>query len=139
VRARWVRVALVAVAVGAALAAWGALAPLPSGSRELTFVVPRGTAARQAAGAPSAMPSVLRFTVGVRDTLVLKNEDDVPATFGPVLLAPGQTYRVPFRSPAEFQMGCSLHGDGRVTIVVVPAPARGWARLRWRLAELTGW
>jgi len=30
----------------------------------------------------------MRFTIGVRDVLVLRNEDDVAATFGPVRLKP---------------------------------------------------
>jgi hypothetical protein len=119
-------------ALGAAL--WAALAPLPAGPREVVYVIPKGAAARQAAGATApTLPSSMRFTLGVRDVLVLRNEDDAPATFGPVVLAPGQTYRVPFREPARFQLACSLHPDGQIAIVVEPAPAPGWRRLLWRL------
>jgi hypothetical protein len=100
------------------------------------YTVPRGGAAQASAGGGSIFPSRLRFTVGVRDVLVLRNEDDVPASFGPVRLEPGQTYRVPFHAPAEFQLACSLHPAGQVSIVVVPMPAPGLARLRWRLAEV---
>lgn len=119
------------------LAAWAALAPLPEGPREVTYAIPRGTAARQARGATvSVLPDVLRFTVGVRDVLVLRNEDDTAATLGPVRLEPGQTYRLPFRTPVAFQLACSVHREGAVAIVVNAPPARGWDRLRWRAAEL---
>jgi hypothetical protein len=128
--------ALGALALGAAV--WAAVAPLPRGSRELVYLVPKGNAARVASGAGSPLPSRLRFTVGIRDVLVLRNDDDVPASLGPVILAPGQTYRVPFRAPAEFQLACSAHADGQLSVVVVPAPSRGWARLAWRVSEILG-
>jgi len=134
-RARQVLAATVGVlALAFGAAAWAALAPLPAGPREVVYVIPRGTAARQATGAaPPTLPSSMRFTLGVRDVLVLRNEDDAPATLGPVILAPGQTYRVPFREPATFQLACSLHRDGQIAIVVEPAPPPGWRRLLWRL------
>lgn len=128
--------ALAVIALAGVL--WAALAPLPAGSREVVYVIPPGTAARQAAGEnPAVFPQRMRFTIGVRDVLVIRNDDDREATFGPVLLAPGQTYRVPFRNPAEFQLACSVHRGGEVAVVVVPAPAPGLARLRWRLDD--GW
>jgi hypothetical protein len=125
-----------ALALGAA--AWAAFAPLPMGSRELVYVVPKGSATRLADGAASGLPGRLRLTVGIRDVLVLRNDDDVPTSLGPILLAPGQTYRIPFREPAEFQLSCSAHPDGQIAVVVVPAPSRGWARLAWRVAEALG-
>jgi hypothetical protein len=122
-----------------ALAAWAALAPLPAGPREVVYVIPRGTAVQQSLGAdPSVLPSVMRFTVGLRDVLVLRNEDEVAATFGPVRLEPGQTYRVPFRAPASFQFACSVHRQGAVEIVVSNPPRRGWERLQWRVLNLIG-
>jgi hypothetical protein len=80
----------------------------------------------------------MRFTIGVRDVLVLRNEDDQPQSFGPVRLAPGQTYRVPFSAPATFDFACSAHDEGQITIQVEREPARGWRRLRWRVAGLLG-
>lgn len=131
------------IVIGAALAAaaiatagWAAMAPLPAGTRELVYTVPKGSAARLSGGGASAFPSRLRFTVGVRDILVLRNEDDVPASFGPVRLEPGQTYRVPFDTPSRFDLACSLHPAGQVSIVVVPKPKPGWARASWRLADV---
>jgi hypothetical protein len=117
---------------------WAALAPLSRGSREVVYLVPKGNASRLGNGLPSTLPSRLRLTVGVRDVLVLRNDDDLPANFGPVLLAPGQTYRVSLSVPGEYPFACSVHRDGQISLVVVPAPTPGWARLSWRLLEIVG-
>ncbi len=124
---------------GLAAAVWAAVAPLPSGPRELVYVIPRGTASRLAAGGDlRVLPSRIRLTLGVQDVLVLRNEDDVRQSFGPASLEAGQTYRLPFRAPAELSLSCSAHQDGQITIAVEPAPEPGLARLRWRLSRLPG-
>jgi hypothetical protein len=121
----------------AGVAGWGAFAPLPAGEREVLYVIPRGTAARITAGQNvQALPSRIRLTLGVRDLLILRNEDDQPQSLGPVLLAAGQTYRLPFSAPATFDLACSAHSQGQITIAVAPEPVRGWPRLRWRIDEL---
>jgi hypothetical protein len=119
-----------------AAAAWAAFAPLPTSSRELAYVIPPGTAARVKAGAPlTVLPSPIHLTVGIRDTLVLTNDDEVIHQLGPVILGPRQTYRIPFRRPGRFQYACSLHAAGTLTLVIEPAPAVGLERLRWRLEQ----
>lgn len=129
---------LLAAAAALGLAAgWAAVAPLPQGPRELLYVIPKGTAARQAAGdARTVLPSRIHLTIGVQDVLIIRNEDDAEQKIGPALLAPGQTYRLPFRSPAEIPLVCSAHPDGQLTIAVQAAPATGGSRLRWRLSRL---
>ena len=135
------RVALAAAGLAltlATIAAWAALAPLPAGSRALTFVIPPGTAARLKAGeAASVLPSPIHLTVGVRDVLVLTNDDDVIHQVGPIILGSRQTYRIPFRRPGRFQYACSLHAGGTLALVIDPPPAAGFERLWWRLGQLT--
>lgn len=131
---RLVGVAVLALALGTT--SWAAFAPLPA-SRALTFVIPPGTALRLKAGEPlSVLPSPIHLTVGVRDTLVLTNDDDVIHQLGPVILGPRQTYRIPFRKPGRFQYACSLHATGSLTLVIDPEPTAGFTRLRWRLDQL---
>jgi hypothetical protein len=139
-RRRVVGWVVAAATVGLVVAAvWAAFAPIPPGPREAVYVIPKGTAARLAAGeAVRAFPSRMRFTIGVRDLLVLRNEDDQPQNFGPILLAPGQAYRVPFSAPATFDFACSAHEEGQLTIVVERPPPPGWRRLRWRVTCLLG-
>jgi hypothetical protein len=131
---------IVAAVIGVlAIAGWAAFAPLPALPRERVYVIPKGTAARQAAGERvTPIPSRIRLLLGVQDVLVLRNEDEVPQAFGPIQLRPGQTYRVPFQVPATFDFACSVHEDGEVAIIVEGVPAPGWARLRWRVAEALG-
>lgn len=130
-----VALAVLAVALGAAV--WAALAPLPEGSHALTFVIPPGTAARLRAGEPlTVLPSPIHLMVGVRDVLVLTNDDDAVHQVGPIILGSRQTYRIPFRRPGQFQYACSLHAAGTLTLVIAPAPVAGLDRLRWRLDRL---
>jgi hypothetical protein len=120
-----------------AASGWAALAPLPPAPRERVYVIPRGTAAAQAAGKdPRVLPANIRLTLGRQDVLVLENEDDAPQTIGVVRLEPGQTFRLPFHTPMEMALACSAHGSGRLVISAEPTPAPGWARLRWRVRGL---
>ena len=127
------------VTLALAAAAWAAFAPLSTTSRELTYVIPPGTAARAKAGAPiTVLPSPVHLTLGIRDTLVLTNDDEVIHQLGPVILGSRQTYRIPFRQPGRFQYACSLHSAGTLTLVIKPAPTAGLPRLRWRLGRVAG-
>jgi hypothetical protein len=65
-----------------------------------------------------------------------KNLDEVPQIFGPTLIMPGQTLRLPFDMPAEYQFACTAHVSGQMTIVVDEAPTQLLARLRWRARAL---
>jgi hypothetical protein len=76
------------------------------------------------------------LTLGLRDILVLQNRDDVPQIFGPTLMMPGQSFKLPFERVAEYQFACTAHASGQMTITVEPYPASPWARIRWRAREL---
>jgi hypothetical protein len=134
-RSRWLYVLLACAAL--ATAAWAAMAPVSSASNEQVFEIPRGTWARRMAGDPiEILPDEIRLTLGLRDILLLRNSDDVPQMFGPTLMMPGQSFRLPFDRAAEYQFACTAHASGQMTIVVDPFPATPWARLRFRLLEL---
>ena len=118
-------------------ATWAALAPIRSESREELFAIPRGTWARRMAGDKvEILPSEIRLTLGLRDVLVLENRDDVPQAFGPTLMMPGQTFRLPFRQASRYQFACTAHLSGQLTVVVEPTPATPWARLLYRARAL---
>jgi len=74
------------------------------------YVIPKGAAALGARGeGPFGLPAQLHLQLGIRDILVLRNEDDRQQQLGPVVLAPGQTYRLPFHQPGAIQLACSFH------------------------------
>jgi hypothetical protein len=138
VKARRARPLLLLLA-GAALAAiaWAALAPIRSDSRDERFEIPKGTWARRMAGDPvEILPQEIRLTLGIRDVLVLENQDEVPQIFGPTLMMPGQSFRLPFALASSYQFACTAHASGQMTVIVDPFPATPWARLRWRMREL---
>ena len=119
------------------LTAWAALTPVSSPSRDEIFEIPKGTWARRMAGDPvEILPDRIRLTLGVRDVLVLRNQDDVPQIFGPTLMMPGQSFRLPFAQASSYQFDCTAHASGQMTVLVEPFPASPWARLRWRVREL---
>jgi len=119
------------------LTGWAALTPIRSASRDAAFEIPRGTWARRMVGDKiEILPNEIRLTLGLRDILVLKNLDDVPQIFGPTLMMPGQSFRLPFALASRYQFACTAHASGQMTIVVEPFPASPWARLRWRVREL---
>ena len=114
-----------------------ALTPVSSPTREQLFEIPPGTWARRMAGDPvEILPSQIRLTLGLRDVLVLHNRDDVPQIFGPTLMMPGQSFRLPFAVASSYQFVCTAHASGQMTILVDPFPDTPWARLAWRAREL---
>ena len=135
-RAAFAGVALLLAGLLAA-AAWCAFAPLEPGVNVLTFTIPKGTWARRQAGEKfDLIPALIHLTMGVRDVLAMKNDDDVPQLFGPVLIMPGQSFRLPFRQPSTYLFSCPLHTSGQLSVVVEPLPDAGWPRLRERIAAL---
>lgn len=117
--------------------AWAALTPIRSDSRDVIFEIPRGTWARRMAGNKvEILPSKIHLTLGLKDVLVLRNRDDVPQVFGPTLMMPGQSFRLPFAVASDYVFACTAHASGQMTIIVEPRPDSAWARVWWRLRYL---
>lgn len=134
-----VRRTAIAVAAAGLLAAtgWVALAPIRFDSREELFEIPKGTWARRMAGAKiEILPSEIRLVLGIHDVLWLRNLDEVPQIFGPTLIMPGQSFRLPFEVASEYQFACTAHLSGQMTVIVAETPKTPWRRLRWRAANL---
>ena len=117
--------------------AWAAFTPIESPSREAVFEIPKGTWARRMSGSHTEiLPDEIYLTLGLRDILVLKNLDDVPQIFGPTLMMPGQSLRLPFEVASSYTFACTAHASGQMTINVTPHPASPWARILWRMTAL---
>ena len=139
---RWHRIGALgalALLVGAGvLAAWAAFAPIALGSRDELFAIPHGTWARRMAGDPvEILPATIRLTLGINDVLLLRNLDEVPQVFGPALIMPGQSFRLPFEVASTYSFACSAHASGELQVVVEPKPEPGWSTLLWRLRRWT--
>ena len=110
-----------------------ALAPIAPATRDEPFEIPKGTWARRMAGAKvEILPQTIRLTLGVHDVLLLRNLDDVPQVFGPTVIMPGQSFRLPFEVASTYSFACTAHASGQMNVVVDPHPQPGWDRLRWR-------
>jgi hypothetical protein len=132
----WLAIAFVGVALPAL--AWASLNPVSFESRAKVYVIPKGTWAQRAAGKNIAiLPDTIRLTLAIKDILVLRNDDDVPQMFGPVLIMPRQSFELPFRVASVYLFACTLHASGQLSVVVVPTPETPWARFWWRVMALT--
>ena len=117
--------------------ALAAFLPVRFDSREETFEIPKGTWARRMAGDPvEILPAEIFLTLGVRDVLQLRNLDDVPQVFGPTLMMPGQSFKLPFEVASSYSFACTAHASGQMTVVVQPQPDSPLGRLRWRATTL---
>jgi hypothetical protein len=113
--------------------AWAGFAPVHVDSRDELFEIPKGTYARRMAGDKvEILPSRITLTLGLNDVLLLRNLDDVPQVFGPTIMMPGQSFRLPFEKAAEYQFACTAHASGQMTIVVEPEPVWPWQKISWR-------
>ena len=117
--------------------AWAAWAPLDPAAREELFEIPKGTYARRMAGNQvEILPDTIRLTLGVRDVLLLRNLDDVPQVFGPALIMPGQSFRLPFEVASTYSFACSAHASGQMNVIVDAGPRGPWQTLHWRVRQL---
>ena len=113
--------------------AWAAMAPIVPASRDEPFEIPPGTWARRMAGDKvEILPDTITLTLGINDVLLLRNLDDVPQVFGPALIMPGQSFRLPFEVASTYSFACTAHAKGAMSVIVDPPPAKGWPTLRWR-------
>ncbi len=114
--------------------AWASFAPVSVPAREQLFEIPHGTYARRMAGEQrEILPSRIRLTLGLSDVLLIRNLDEVPQVFGPTIMMPGQSFRLPFEKAAEYQFACTAHASGQMTIVVDPQPVWPWQKLVYRV------
>ncbi|MEO8018449.1 MAG: hypothetical protein ABI769_11575 [Pseudomonadota bacterium] len=128
----------IAVPLAAALAVLGGagFAPLHVSSRDQLFEIPRGTYARRMKGDQvEILPSQIRLTLGLNDVLLLRNLDDVPQVFGPTIMMPGQSFRLPFEKASRYDFACTAHASGQMTILVEPEPVMPWSRIHWRVRD----
>ncbi|HUQ26950.1 MAG TPA: hypothetical protein VM051_00060 [Usitatibacter sp.] len=131
------RVMVLIIAAFACALGWAAFTPVATDSREAVYVIPKGTWARRMAGEKlDILPQEIRLVLDVRDVLVMRNQDEVPQLFGPVLIMPGQSFTMPFHQASSYQFACSLHVSGQLMVIVAPPPAPGLERLRWRIAGI---
>src|SRR6202051_3834906 len=72
---KWLGILLVGIVLGAA--AWAALTPIRSESRDVIFEIPKGTWARRMAGNKiEILPSKIRLTLGLKHIFIVDKIDD---------------------------------------------------------------
>ena len=103
----------------------GGVAAVSSSGREVVYAIQPGTARRQAAGEIVAMfPPEIQMTVGARDILVIRNDDDVPVSIDGLVLDPGQKATQKYYTSGTFSLVCSTDYHNERVKIVVDGPAK---------------
>jgi hypothetical protein len=87
--------------------------------RRVTYVIPQGVGSGQVT---LEVPDQIVLTLGVQDTLVIENQDDVTHTFGPFVIAPHTTLTQRFKHVLKYEGVCTFHRERQMSLVVKPAP-----------------
>jgi hypothetical protein len=119
VRKRWISglsILILGILGWLAMAQW-------TKARTLTFVIPPGTSQSLKTGREIVdFPSELVFTLGVKDTLIVENQDDVVHAFGPFTILPHSTLYQRFKQVRVYQGTCTFHQERQMKLVIQPAP-----------------
>lgn len=114
---RWI-ISLVLLGIGLGVAAYRG-GVLYEQSRQLVIVIPPGTASQIEAGQNgNTPPHRIELTLGVRDVLIIQNEDNAWHQVGPYRIAPGHTLVQRFSRPGTVRASCTMYPSREVEIVV---------------------
>ncbi len=88
-------------------------------SRQLLIVIEPGTAEKIEAGLlDNSDYHRIEMTLGVKDVLVIENQDEVWHQVGPYWVAPGHTLVQRFYRPGTIRSSCSITAGKEVEIVI---------------------
>jgi hypothetical protein len=88
-------------------------------TRQVVYVVPKGTVVKIGSGqAVNVLPSRVDLTIGGKDTLVIRNQDDFPLEVGGLNIKPGEQYIQKFTRPGTFDLVCSVHKSDKIQVIV---------------------
>jgi hypothetical protein len=88
--------------------------------KDVSLVIPRGTADDIAAGRPARLPGEVRLVAG--DRLVLENRDGVVHTLGGWQVSPGQILTIVAEAAATNVFACTIHPSGSLGLIITPRP-----------------
>lgn len=92
--------------------------------RAVTYVIPAGSTEGEAV---AAFPNEIILTIGLKDTIIINNQDDEVHLFGPFVVAPQTTLTRRFKEPVVYEGACTFHPSRQMKLVVNPAPWNFWA------------
>lgn len=86
---------------------------------QIILTIPAGTANAVAEGkAPPDVPDEMTFVLG--DVLIVRNEDAVAHTLGPLVVPPGSSASLPLNEEDNFAMNCSFSSNNFFGLNVKP-------------------
>lgn len=109
-------ISLALVWIGSELAFIAQKDPSDRAPQQVELVIPRGTAARIAAGENVGIPEEMIFVLG--DTLVVRNEDDVDHQLGPMWIPSRASASLSMEVPERLAYTCSFQPSQYFGLVV---------------------
>ncbi len=92
-------------------------------AREIIFIIPSGTGRQIESGQTAVgFPDEIVLTLGLQDTIIIENQDDVIHSFGPFGVGPHATLTKRFDVPITYEGACTFHQEQQMRLVVNPAP-----------------
>jgi hypothetical protein len=88
-------------------------------ARRVVYIIPPGVGSGQVT---LDVPDEIILTLGVKDTIVIENRDNVIHTFGPFVVAPQTTMTHRFYHVMNYEGVCTFHRERQMKVVVNPAP-----------------
>ena len=93
-------------------------------AQTVELVIPSGTAAKVDAGLdPPGIPAEMTFVLG--DVLLVKNEDNVGHSLGPLLIPPGSQASMPLDRADNLALSCSFSASKYLGIDISPPTTLG--------------
>jgi hypothetical protein len=88
-------------------------------ARRVVYVIPPGAGSGQVV---FDIPDEIVLTLGIKDTIVIENQDEVAHIFGPFVVIPHTTMTYRFDHPVTYEGVCTFHKERQMKLVVNPAP-----------------
>jgi hypothetical protein len=86
---------------------------------QIILTIPDGTAAKVAKGEPAPdVPDEMTFVLG--DVLIVRNQDSVAHTLGPLVVPPGASASLPLNEEDHFALNCSFNASSYFGLNVKP-------------------
>ncbi len=81
-------------------------------NRTITFIILAGTHQQLESGQNSVtFPDEVTMTLGLKDTIVIKNRDNVIHSFGPFVVGPNSILTKLFEVPITYKGACTFHQE----------------------------
>lgn len=121
---------IIAVIVLTVIVLSGLILLIREETRKVVFVIPPGTHQQLTTNGQNGLnfPDEIILTVGLKDTIIIENQDAIIHSFGPFVVSPQTTLSKRFEAPMMYEGACTFHEERQMRLVINPAPWTTWTQ-----------